>query len=156
MLHNGVAALITKRVNVHMLSTHCVAHRAALASSGAAAATPYSKVIDEVITKLANRYSRSAKASSQLRAVQEEAGSELLRVHRIHKVRWLSRHRSLERVLKVWPEVLSDIETNVSATARAIAAADPDAVEVADDSRLDHQLRDFKFVLFAFPHERAR
>lgn len=98
---------------------------------------------------------RSPKASSQLRAVQEEAGSKLLRVQRIHKVRWLSRHQSLARVLKVWPEVLLDTEQHVPAAVRGIAAAaaaaaiaDPGLTpaDAADDTRLDLQLRDFKFV----------
>ncbi|GAQ92582.1 hypothetical protein KFL_010610020 [Klebsormidium nitens] len=151
---NGVAAMLTRKLNGHLLSTHCVAHRAALASAGAATATPYSKAVDDVVTKLATRYSKSAKASSQLRKVQEEAGSKLLRVQRIHKVRWLSRHQSLERVLKVWPEVLLDIEQHVPAAVRGIAAAaaaaalaDPvTPADAADDARLDLQLRDFKFV----------
>lgn len=54
-----MAAMLTRKVNGHLLSTHCVAHRAALALAGAATAAPYSKAVDDVVTKLATRYSKS-------------------------------------------------------------------------------------------------
>jgi hypothetical protein len=94
-----------KELNPFMLSCHYIAHRNALCTAGACASIPFAQHL--VVNSIASWYCRSAKRLNMLKDFQDELGGRLLKILRVHKVRWLSRYGAVKRILTAYPELMS-------------------------------------------------
>ncbi|XP_078607889.1 zinc finger protein 862-like [Branchiostoma floridae x Branchiostoma japonicum] len=132
---NGVAALL-KRENPHAYTTHCSAHRHALAVSQAAANHPYLRRVQNTVGALHTYFARSAKRSGALKGVQQALEEPVLKMLELHKVRWLSFGNCIENIrrsLKSLFEMLRE-----------------EAEEDAQADGLFNELRNFKFIYVVY------
>ncbi|CAI7869783.1 unnamed protein product [Closterium sp. NIES-53] len=88
--HNGVTARLKVKVP-HLVSSHCIAHREALAAKDAAAKHPDFSVVDKVVRAVAENLGRSCVNHARFQELQEVICETQLEVQGIKDVRWLSR-----------------------------------------------------------------
>ncbi|GAQ86708.1 hypothetical protein KFL_003060070 [Klebsormidium nitens] len=105
-VHGGVSTLLVKEENPFMTSSHCGAHREALAAKDAADSCAYSKDFDNIVNSLAVFFARSPQRSAKLKEVQAEVGDKSLRLAKLHKVRWLSRCQAVQSIFRSHHELL--------------------------------------------------
>ena len=79
-----------KKMNPFMLSTHCIAHRLALASGQAADSIPYLKQYQQYINTIYKYYHYSPKHSATLQHMQMILQSAEKKFHQVFHTRWLS------------------------------------------------------------------
>ena len=88
-----------KRRNPFMLSTHCVAHRLALASGQAADNVPYLKKYQQYINTIYKYYHYSPKHSNTLERLQEVLECAEKKFQQVFHTRWLSFDGAVQAVL---------------------------------------------------------
>ncbi|CAI7861287.1 unnamed protein product, partial [Closterium sp. NIES-53] len=110
--HNGVTARLKVKVP-HLVSSHCIAHREALAAKDAAAKHPDFSVVDKVVRAVAENLGRSCVNHARFQELQEVICETQLEVQGIKDVRWLSRGDAIQRLVKVFPAAVMVLhETN--------------------------------------------
>ncbi|XP_046583346.1 zinc finger protein 862-like [Haliotis rubra] len=102
-----------KRINLHMINIHCVAHRLALCTSQAAEKLPALKDYQEVVTSIYYYFKYSPNKISRISEVQKILDSPQLRYKEVHSIRWLSFYNALETVYRTLETLLAYL-TNVS------------------------------------------
>ncbi|CAI7867474.1 unnamed protein product, partial [Closterium sp. NIES-54] len=103
--NNGVVARLRMRIP-HLASTHCVAHREALAASDAADAVPELYMVDDVIRGFADLISQSNVKYEKFHNIQHVFCKTNLEAQGIHTVRWLSRGEAVRRFLEILPAAI--------------------------------------------------
>ncbi|CAI5522136.1 unnamed protein product [Closterium sp. Naga37s-1] len=110
--HNGVTARLKVKVP-HLVSSHCIAHREALAAKDAATAHPDFNIVDKVVRAVAENLGRSSVNHARFQELQEVICETHLEVQGIKDVRWLSRGDAIQRLVKVFPAAVMVLhETN--------------------------------------------
>ena len=94
----GVAKQIKDSWNPFMQSSHCIAHRHALACQDAAKDNAVAQELENSLHEIVNYYSHSPKRNSHLAQIQKELGVEVLRILGLAPTRWLSRGDCLDRI----------------------------------------------------------
>ncbi|CAI7819368.1 unnamed protein product [Closterium sp. NIES-54] len=90
----------------HLVSSHCIAHREAIAAKDATEALPVFNMVDDLIRVVSDLLGRSGPKHQRFMDLQELFTETSLEVQGIHQVRWLSRGDALLRILAVWPPVI--------------------------------------------------
>ncbi|CAI7866918.1 unnamed protein product [Closterium sp. NIES-53] len=103
--NNGVVTRLRMRIP-HLASTHCVAHREALAASDAADAVPELYMVDDVIRGFADLILRSNVKYEKFHNIQHVLCKTNLEAQGIHTVRWLSRGEAVRRFLEILPAAI--------------------------------------------------
>lgn len=98
-----------------MSSSHCAAHREALAAKDASESFTYSKEFDTIVSNLSTYFSRSALRSSKLKEVFAEVGEKALKLCKIHKIRWMSRFQAVRSIHRSLPVLLALFNSNQQA-----------------------------------------
>lgn len=88
-----------KKMNPFMLSTHCIAHRLALASGQAADSVPYLKQYQQYVNTIYKYYHYSPKHSTTLQNMQVILQSAEKKFHQVFHTRWLSLDRAVQAIL---------------------------------------------------------
>ncbi|CAI7782785.1 unnamed protein product [Closterium sp. NIES-53] len=102
------SSLVTRlRLRIpHLVSSHCIAHREALAAKHAAEKIPAFSIIDTVIRTVAEHLGRSGPWHQRFMGLQEILTSTSLELQGIHAVRWLSRGDALLKLIAVLPVLI--------------------------------------------------
>ncbi|CAI7836862.1 unnamed protein product [Closterium sp. NIES-53] len=87
----------------HLVTTHCIAHREALAAKDASDDIPDFKIVDKVIRNVADHLGRSGPWHQCFLDLKEVFTSSSLELQGTHAVRWLSRGDAVLRFLAVLP-----------------------------------------------------
>ncbi|CAI7817601.1 unnamed protein product, partial [Closterium sp. NIES-54] len=90
----------------HLVSSHCIAHREALAAKHAAENIPAFNVVDKVIRTMAEYLGRSGPWHQRFMDLQDVFTSTSLELQGIHAVRWLSRGDAVLRFIAVLPGLI--------------------------------------------------
>ncbi|CAI7854784.1 unnamed protein product [Closterium sp. NIES-53] len=90
----------------HLVSSHCIAHREALAAKHAAENIPAFNVVDKVIRTVAEHLGRSGPWHQRFMDLQDVFTSTSLELQGIHAVRWLSRGNAVLRFIAVLPGLI--------------------------------------------------
>ncbi|CAI7827709.1 unnamed protein product, partial [Closterium sp. NIES-54] len=105
----GCKGGLTTRLRVripHLVSSHCIAHREALAAKTAAEKIPAFNVIDTVIRTMADHLGRSGPWHQRFMGLQEVFTSTSLELQGIHAVRWLLQGDAVLRLVVVLPALI--------------------------------------------------
>ncbi|GJP65356.1 hypothetical protein CLOP_g22248 [Closterium sp. NIES-67] len=94
---NSLVARLREHIP-HLVSSHCIAHREALAVKDAASACPDLDMVDKVIRSLADLLGRSSVWSQRFKYLQRVIHKTNLEVQGIHAIRWLSRGEAVRRL----------------------------------------------------------
>jgi len=89
----GVATQLKKKVNLHLIALHCIAHRINLASLEATkenGCSLLSNEVDNLINSIAAHLKKFAKRKSSLQTLQKELFDSQKTLKRFHKIRCLS------------------------------------------------------------------
>ncbi|CAI7876314.1 unnamed protein product [Closterium sp. NIES-53] len=100
----GCKGGLTTRLRVripHLVSSHCIAHREALAAKTTAEKILAFNVIDTVIRTVAEHLGRSGPWHQRFMGLQEVFTSTSLELQGIHAVRWISRGGAVLRLVAV-------------------------------------------------------
>ena len=81
---------------------------------------PLFKRIEEVVTELYSYFCRSPKRAEDLRLYQVMCHCPLLRIKRLHEVRWLSIFSCVETLLLSYPAVLDFLKSEGTVSAQFI------------------------------------
>ncbi|CAI7928071.1 unnamed protein product [Closterium sp. NIES-54] len=90
----------------HLVSSHCIAHREALAAKHAAENIPAFNVVDKVIRTVAGHLGRSGPWHQRFMDLQDVFTSTSLELQGIHGFRWLSRGDVVLRFIAVLPRLI--------------------------------------------------
>ncbi|CAI7887735.1 unnamed protein product [Closterium sp. NIES-53] len=90
----------------HLVSSHCIAHREALAAKHAAENIPAFNVVDKVIRTVAEHLGRSGPWHQRFMDLHDVFTSTSLELQGIHAVRWLSRGDAVLRFIAVLPGLI--------------------------------------------------
>ena len=114
----GVTTLMKKK-NPFMLSTHCIAHRLALASGQAADGIPYIKKYQQYINTIYKYYHYSPKHWSKLKEMQIILQCAETKFKQTFHTRWLSFEGAVEAILDnldpLMAALISDSESDPTA-----------------------------------------
>ncbi|GJP63009.1 hypothetical protein CLOP_g20062 [Closterium sp. NIES-67] len=99
---SGVVTRLKSRI-LHLVATHCIAHREALAAKDAAAAVTELNVIDILIRAFADLVGRSNIQHSSFKNFQLVYCNTNLEAQGIYAIRWLSRGEAVVRFVEVLP-----------------------------------------------------
>ncbi|CAI7879531.1 unnamed protein product [Closterium sp. NIES-53] len=102
---NGLVARLRLRIP-HLVSSHCIAHREALAAKDAADAIPEFDMVDGLICQVAEYLGRSSPWHQRFSELQELFTATNLELQGIHQVRWLSRGDAVLRTVTVFPALI--------------------------------------------------
>ncbi|CAI7806061.1 unnamed protein product [Closterium sp. NIES-54] len=103
--NSGLVTRLQLRIP-HLVSSHCIAHREALAAKHAAEKIPAFSMIDSVIRTVAEHLGRSGPWHQRFMGLQEIFTSTSLELQGIHAVRWLSRGDAVLRLIAVLPALI--------------------------------------------------
>ncbi|CAI7761987.1 unnamed protein product, partial [Closterium sp. NIES-54] len=103
--NNGVVARLRMRIP-HLASTHCIAHREALAAKDAVEAVPELNMIDDVVRAFSELIGRSGVQCQKFQNLQRVYCKMNLEAQGMHTVRWLSRGEAVARLLEVLPAAI--------------------------------------------------
>ncbi|MCO5573711.1 hypothetical protein L7F22_027485 [Adiantum nelumboides] len=104
--HDGLVAKLRRKVP-HLVSTHCIAHREALAILDATKCFPCLSYIDKVANKIYSWIHGSSLRHTGFQNLLNEMNLQVLEVLQIHDVRWLSRGNVMERLVVLMPAILT-------------------------------------------------
>ncbi|CAI7885866.1 unnamed protein product [Closterium sp. NIES-53] len=90
----------------HLVSSHCIAHKEALAAKHAAENIPAFHVVDKVIRTVAEHLGRSGPWHQRFMDLQDVFTSTSLELQGIHVVCWLSRGDAVLRFIVVLPGLI--------------------------------------------------
>ncbi|CAI7881471.1 unnamed protein product [Closterium sp. NIES-54] len=102
---NGLVARLRLRIP-HRVSSHCIAHREALAAKDAADAIPEFDMMDGLIRQVAEYLGRSSPWHQRFLELQELFTATNLELQGIHQVCWLSRGDAVLRTVAVFPALI--------------------------------------------------
>ena len=85
----------------HLLDVHCIAHREALAANDASSHFLELQFIDKFANKVYSWLGKSSKRHGELKELMESFQITKLEVLQIHQIRWLSRGKVMERLVKL-------------------------------------------------------
>ncbi|CAI7883960.1 unnamed protein product [Closterium sp. NIES-54] len=102
---NGLVARLRLRIP-HLVSSHCIAHREALAAKDAADAIPEFDMVDGLIRQVAEYLGRSSPWHQRFLELQELFTATNLELQGIHQVRWLFRGDDVLRTVMVFPALI--------------------------------------------------
>ncbi|CAI7748622.1 unnamed protein product [Closterium sp. NIES-53] len=102
---NGLVARLRLRIP-HLVSSHCIAQREALAAKDAADAIPEFDMVDGLIRQVAEYLGRSSPWHQRFLELQEIFTATNLELQGIHQVRWLSRGDAVVRTVAVFPALI--------------------------------------------------
>ncbi|CAI7755783.1 unnamed protein product [Closterium sp. NIES-54] len=102
---SGLVTCLRLRIP-HLVSSHCIAHREALAAKHAAEKIPAFGIIDTVFRTVAEHLSRFGPWHQRFMGVQEIFTSTSLELQGIHAVRWLSQGDVVLRLIVVLPALI--------------------------------------------------
>jgi len=94
----------------HLVDIHCIAHREALAANDASSYFEELQAIDKFANKIYSWLGKSTKRHGELKELMESFQITRLEVLQIHHIRWLSRGKVMERLVKLMPALLRDWE----------------------------------------------
>ncbi|MCO5591377.1 hypothetical protein L7F22_045360 [Adiantum nelumboides] len=104
--HDGLVAKLRREVP-HLISTHCIAHREALAILDATKCFPCLSYIDKIANKVYSWIHSSSLRHSGFQHLLKEMNVHVLEVLQIHDIRWLSRGKVMERLVALMPAILT-------------------------------------------------
>jgi hypothetical protein len=113
------AQAFLKKLNPYALHSHCVAHISALASADMFLQGEL-KDLDVLLSLIFAVFTRSAKMSALLQDIQEELELKPLKMLQFHSIRWLSRHKVLNRVLERLVPLLICLESDERKDSKAM------------------------------------
>ena len=107
--NEGVATRL-KRLNINIISVHCVAHRLALATCQASQSVPYLLRFKEILSRLFYFYHNSAVLQAGLTAIQSVLGDPILGLKQAKDVHWLSHQAAVESLRCSLVSVLTSLD----------------------------------------------
>ena len=111
---NGVATKIAER-NPYLFTTHCIAHRLALACNSAEKQVFFCKHVENIMKSVYSFFSSSSKRQETLRQYQTVLDHPILKIRQIHEIRWLSWYEAVKN-LCLTIESLMDMLLEMSVT----------------------------------------
>ena len=84
----------------HLLDIHCITHREALVANDASSYFVELQAIDKFANKVYSWLGKSTKRHGELKELMESFQITRLEVLQIHHIRWLSRGKVMERLVK--------------------------------------------------------
>ena len=119
--HNGVAAWLTQR-QPSLISTHCVAHRLALAASQARDDVPHvSNTFKPTLQQLFYFYENSPVRMAGLKAIEQLLQTKELKLKKSADTRWLSVDNACQTLVDVLPAVITSLESKAEERGQALA-----------------------------------
>ena len=119
--HNGVAVRLARRQPL-LTSTHCVAHRLALAASQAGDDVQYiSNTFKPTLQQLFYFYENSAVRMAGLKAIEQLLHTKDLKLKKSADTRWLSVDNACQTLVKVLPAVMTSLESEAEERGQALA-----------------------------------
>ncbi|CAI7789861.1 unnamed protein product [Closterium sp. NIES-54] len=103
--NNGVVARLRLRIP-HLVSSHCIAHREALAAKDATKALLKFEMVDSLLRQVAEHLGSSGPWHQRFMSLQEVFTATNLELQGIHQVRWLSRGDAILRAVEVFPALI--------------------------------------------------
>ena len=123
---SGVVVRLRDKVP-HLLATHCIAHRLALAAAQAADNIPYLVKFQEILNTVYKYFEYSPKNMSRLERIQkvlsdasDSDSNKGKRFKQVFGTRWLSFEGSLEAVLANYSSLLSVLASDTSAKSQGL------------------------------------
>src|SRR5436853_1653879 len=111
---SGVAAKIAER-NPHLFTTHCIAHRLALACNSAEKQSSFCKHVENTMKSIYSFFSSSSKRQETLRQYQTILDHPILKIRQIHEIRWLSWYEAVKNLcLTIEPLMDTLLEMSVT------------------------------------------
>ncbi|MCO5569033.1 hypothetical protein L7F22_022739 [Adiantum nelumboides] len=104
--HDGLVAKLRREV-LHLISTHYIAHREALAILDATKCFPCLSYIDKIANKVYSWIHSSSLRHSGFQHLLKEMNVHVLEVLQIHDIRWLSCGKVMERLVALMPAILT-------------------------------------------------
>ncbi|XP_071121930.1 zinc finger protein 862-like [Mytilus edulis] len=122
--HSGVVTRIKETVP-GLLSSHCIAHRLALASGAAADSVQYLVKFQEIISSIYKYFSKSPKNMSRLDKIfdivkKSECEAHATRFKQVFHTRWLSFDGSVSAICENFSSLLSVLSEDKGAKAQGI------------------------------------
>jgi hypothetical protein len=99
-IHEGLSTKL-RRDAPHLLDIHCIAHREALTTNDASSHFLELQYIDKFANKVYSWLGKSTKRHGELKELMESFQITKLEVLQIHHIRWLSRGKVMERLVKL-------------------------------------------------------
>lgn len=116
----GVATLFKKH-SPFMTAIHCIAHRTNLCVVNAVKKSDFARHVDEVVSFVASIFSRSSKRIEKLKVLEEEFDCSIVKLKKLHKIRWLSRQQVLSRFCDVLEPLLAYLQEEDQITFSKVA-----------------------------------
>jgi len=101
-----------KDLNPHMVTTHCMDHRLALACRDSYASVPGMKKLDETLEHLHKYYKYSAKNAASLKEVQKAFSEAPLAIKQAKHHRWLSHENAVASIVRSYKSLVANLESN--------------------------------------------
>ena len=108
-IHEGLSTKICRHAP-HLLDIHCIAHQEALASNDASSYFLELQAIDKFTNKVYLWLGKSTKRHRELKDLMDSFQITRLEMLQVHHIRWLSRGKVMERLVKLMPTLLRDWE----------------------------------------------
>ncbi|CAI7753393.1 unnamed protein product [Closterium sp. NIES-54] len=102
---NGLVARLRLRIP-HLVLSHCVAHREALAAKDTAEALPEFEMVDSLVRQVAEHLGHSGPWHHWCVVLQEVFTATNLELQGIHQVWWLSRDDAILLAVEVFPALI--------------------------------------------------
>ena len=111
---NGIAIKIAER-NPYLFTTHCIAHRLALACNSAEKQVFFCKHVENIMKSVYSFFSSSSKRQETLRQYQTVLDHPILKIQQIHEIRWLSWYEAVKNLcLTIEPLMDTLLEMSVT------------------------------------------
>jgi hypothetical protein len=119
--HSGVVTRLKERVP-GLLASHCIAHRLALASGGAADTVPYLLKYQEFVNAIYKYFDNSPKNMARLDNIHKvlDESKKTTRFKQVFHTRWLSFEGSVKTVCDNYGELLSVLSEDKGAKAQGL------------------------------------
>ncbi|CAG8721475.1 6749_t:CDS:2, partial [Cetraspora pellucida] len=106
--NNGVATQFSKN-NLYLFVTHCIVHRLSLACEKAQKQVDFCNHADLILEKTYLFFHKSPKRYDILYSYQELLNSPKLKIHQLHKIRWLSRYEVVKNFCRTLEPLLDSL-----------------------------------------------
>ena len=122
--HTGVMTRLQEAAPQGFISTHCIAHRLALAASDACKAVSMVARFERIVNQIYTYFAKSSTHAAELQEMQRVMNEPKLKLKRAAETRWLSHESAvdaLRRSLKAVKATLEEEAREGDATARGLA-----------------------------------
>lgn len=122
--HTGVMTRLQEAAPQGFISTHCIAHRLALAASDACKAVSMVARFERIVNQIYTYFAKSSTHAAELQEMQRVMNEPKLKLKRAAETRWLSHESAVDALRRSLKAVKANLEEEAregDATARGLA-----------------------------------